>query len=295
MRHIFILGCLIFSIAAMNFAYTLDWRALHDNADEISIAQALSKAQEYPDSIDNLYVLGLVYLGEHRDKEALEVFNKINSLNSKIIEARWGIAEVLRRQHKIGESEEILNEIVKINPDFSPAYITLAYIKYTQMNFEQSVKLALKVIKQGRENVDLSNYTRAHLLLAGAKGMIASRGGPLSKVINGTAVLPNLKKAEMLQPDSPAVMFGLGSFYFLAPRIAGGDINKAIDYLEKAIGIDPKFADAYVRLAQIYNLKGDNEKYQRYLNKAKEIDPENTLLQDFEKKQCRFNCIAVEE
>jgi Tfp pilus assembly protein PilF len=141
----------------------------------------------------------------------------------------------------------------------------------------------------------LSNYTRAYLLLAGAKGMIASRGGLLSKVINGTAVLPNLKKAETLQPDSQVVMFGLGSFYFLAPAIAGGNINKARDYLEKAIKVDPLFADAYVRLAQVYKVRGDNEKYEKYLRTAWEIDPENALLKDFERGQCRFNCVTVEE
>ena len=37
----------------------------------------------------------------------------------------------------------------------------------------------------------------------------ASNGGPLSKLLNGTQVLPNLKKAEKLQPDSAAVLFGL--------------------------------------------------------------------------------------
>jgi len=237
----------------------------------------------------------LAYFAKHKDSEAAEVFNKIILLDPKTNEARWGIAEALRREHKIEKSEKILNEIIKADPDFSPAYITLAYVKYTQMDFEQSVRLALKVIRQGRENVDLSNYTRAYLLLAGAKGMIASQGGLLSKAINGTAVLPNLKKAEALQPDSQMVMFGLGSFYFLAPAIAGGNINKARDYLEKAIKVDPLFADAYVRLAQVYKVLGDNEKYGKNLRIARQIDPENALLKDFEKGQCKFNCVTVKE
>ncbi|MFH0827206.1 MAG: hypothetical protein V1923_04920 [Candidatus Omnitrophota bacterium] len=39
--------------------------------------------------------------------------------------------------------------------------------------------------------------------------------------------MPNLKKAEKMQPDSAGVTFGLGSFYFLAPRIVGGSKQKA--------------------------------------------------------------------
>lgn len=295
MKRLSALGFLLFFIAGANFSYALDWKGLHEKADKVNLTQVLSEVNLNPRSIDNLYILGLAYINEHKDKEAGEVFNKIISLNPEVIEARWGLAEVLRREHRIEESERILNEIIKTNPGFSPAYITLAYIKYTQMDFEKTVWLALKVIKQGRDNVDLSNYTRAYLLLAGAKGMIASRGGPLSKLINGTAVLPNLKKAQSLQPNSQVVMFSLGSFYFLAPAIAGGNINKAEDYLKKAIAIDPLFADAYVRLAQVYKVQGNNEKSEKYLRRVREIDPENALLRDFEQKQCKFNCITVEE
>jgi Tfp pilus assembly protein PilF len=127
-------------------------------------------------------------------------------------------------------------------------------------------------------------------MVSGAKGMIAHYGGPLSKLINGTAVLPNLKKAQVLQPNSAAVMFGLGSFYLLAPPLAGGNLGKAEEYLKKAITIDPFFADAYVRLGQFYKIKGDNQKYSFYLNKALEIDPQNELANDIYSGKCKFIC-----
>jgi Tfp pilus assembly protein PilF len=117
----------------------------------------------------------------------------------------------------------------------------------------------------------------------------------LSKIINGTQVLPNLKKAEGLQPDSSAVSFGLGSFYFLAPIIAGGNRQKAKEYLEKTIETDPLFADAYIRLAQLYKMLGDEKTSKDYLNKALDIDPQNTLVQDFRSGRCKFACISVEE
>jgi tetratricopeptide (TPR) repeat protein len=201
----------------------------------------------------------------------------------------------LRRQHKLKESELILDELIKSLPQFSPAYISLAYIKYIQMDFEKSVQLARKVIGQGADNVDLSNYVRSYAMMAGAKGMIAHYGGPLSKAINGIAVMSNLRKAERLQPDSPGVLFGLGSFYLLAPGFAGGNVDKAGPYLEKAIKIDPGFSDAYVRLAQFYKLKRDNEKYQAYLNKALEIDPQSELALDIKNGNCKFICINAQE
>jgi len=127
-------------------------------------------------------------------------------------------------------------------------------------------------------------------LRGGVKGMIAHYGGALSKVINGTAVLPNLKTAEKLQPEFSGVKFGLGSFYLLAPSLAGGDLGEAQKYLEEAVKIDPLFADAYVRLAQLYKIKGDTRRYNGYINKALEIDPKNELTLDVSSGKCKFIC-----
>jgi len=241
--------------------------------------------------VDSLYVLGLVYLNLHKDKEAGEVFNKITALSPKAIEAKWGLAEVLRRQHKNEESEKLLNEVINSDPEFSPVYISLGYLKYRQMDFNQAVRLSGKVLEQGEVKVDQTNHVRAHLLRAGAKGMIAHYGGLLSKFINGTAVLPDLKAAEKMQPDNALVKFGLGSFYLLAPSFAGKDMKKAEEYLKEAVVNDPLFADSYVRLGQFYKIKGDSVKYKEYLGKALEIDPGNDLALDISSGRCKFICV----
>lgn len=276
-------------------SFALDWIKIHNQSDQTSLSEALNLIEKDPESIDKIYLLALVYLNVHKDIEAGEFFSKILNKDPKSIQAKWGLAEVMRRQNKIEASEKMLNQIIGEAPEFWPAQITLAYVKYTKQEFDEAVKIATKVSKADRASIDLSNYARSYLIIGGAKGMIASRGGPLSKVINGTQVLPNLKKAESLQPDSAAVSFGLGSFYFLAPMIAGGSKQKAKEYLEKAIKADPLFADAYVRLAQLYKMQGDVEKSRVYLNKALEIDPENTLVQDFRTGKCKFACITVED
>jgi len=281
---------LVLCFFKINLCFGLNWKELHEQADKRNLSEALENVRQNPDSSDDLYVLGLVYLDLHKDKEAGYIFDKILTLNPQSLEAKWGIAEVLRRQHNLIKSEELLKEVIKLNSEFAPAIISLAYIRYIQLKFEESVALAHKIIDQGLDTVDESNFVRAYLLLGGAKGMIAHYGGPLSKVINGTAVVPNLRKAENLQPNSAAVKFGIGSFYLLAPTIAGGDLNKAEKYLKRAIEIDPLLADAYVRIAQLYKFKGDNEQYKSYLDKALEIDPQNEVALDIKTGRCKFVC-----
>lgn len=276
-----------------SLSYALNWKKLHEDADRVSITKAITAATIKPDSINDLYILGLKLFDDHQDKEAEVTFNKILSLDPSVTEAKWGVAEAFRREHNIEKSQKLIDEVLKVKPDFAPARITLAYIKYTNKQYKETIELAQKVIDEGRDRVDLSNYTRAYLLIGGARGMIAQNGGWIVKIANGTQVLPNLKKAEKLEPDSPAVLFGLGSFYFLAPTLGGGNIDKARDYLERAVDKDPLFADAYVRLAQVYQKIGDADKFYINISKVVKLDPKNQLLEEFKKGKYNFVCVSI--
>ena len=289
MRRVIFFTLVFFSLL-FDYSFAIDWKKLHEEADRRSLPDSLLAVGQKVDSVNDLYVLALVYLNLHKDREAEATFSKIIKLKPDTFEARWGLAECLFRQHELAKSEVILREVIKADPDFSPVYISMAFLRYIQLDFKSTVKFALKVIEQGRDKVDLSNYVRAYTLYAGGKGMIAHYGGPFSKIINGTAILPNLKKADKMQPDSAAVAFGLGAFYLLAPPLVGGNLNKAEEYLKKAILLDPLFVNPYVRLAQVYKIKGDTVKYEFYIKKAIEIDPKNEFLQDTLSGRCKFVC-----
>lgn len=271
----------------------MGWKGLHEKADILDYQNA--KAEANAAKADDIYVFALVCLNLHKDMEAEVAFRKILLTDPSSIKAKWGVAECLRRRHDIKKSQELLVEIIEIDPDFAPAYISLAYIKYLSMEFDEAVRLALRVIEKGQSGADLTNYVRALAMYAGAKGMIAHYGGVFSKAINGTAVKPNLDKAFKLQPNSPGVLFGLGSYYLLAPVIAGGDKQKAEIYLKKAIQVDPLFADAYVRLAQLYKIRNDNSKYSEFMELALKIDPGNELALDHQSGRCKFICVGGEE
>ena len=83
-----------------------------------------------PDSIEKLYLLGLVYLRFHQDEKAKEAFSKILDTDTSNIPAQWGVAEALRRQHDYRVCERLLKQIIKTSPEFWPAYNSLAYLKF---------------------------------------------------------------------------------------------------------------------------------------------------------------------
>ncbi|MBU4478696.1 MAG: tetratricopeptide repeat protein [Candidatus Omnitrophica bacterium] len=270
----------------------LDWKVLHEQADYITLTEAADALQKGQETVDALYVFGLLKLYNHEDKEAEAIFSRIIELQPDCYEALWGVAEALRRQHHLDKSARMLDTIIKEHPDFSPAYISLAYIKYLQMSFDDGVRLAGTVLKRGPDASDKSNYMLAHCLYAGNKGMIAYYGGLLSKIINGVSVLGHLKQAEKLLPENIAVYYGLGSYYLLSPPGLGRDLQKAAEFLDKAIKKDPLFVQAYARRAQVFRLQGDNESYDKYIAKALDIDPQDEIALDIKNNTCKFICVG---
>ena len=293
MRFKIIVFALAISAYSLFSAYPLDWKSLHEAVDSVTVFEKEGTIKGGAESVEDLYTLALIYLGQYRNDEADGLFLRILEISPDTIEAKWGRAEVLRRKYEFEKSQKLLREIIKKEPEFSPAYISLAYIRYYLKDYKEVVRLSSHVIKQEREGADIGSLARAHLIFAGAKGMISHKGGPVVKMIHGLKILPNLKRAQELLPDSAEVYLGLGAFYLLAPPVVGGDLDRAEKHLKKAIELDDSLIDAYVRLAQVYKAKGDLEEFNRYLDIALEKDPKNFLARDIKDKSCDFICVET--
>lgn len=280
---------LIFFIMASS-GYSMQWQELHEKADSFTLEQAQDFFKESHEALEGMYVLGLVYLNLHLDNEAGDIFSRMLKRDAAVVTARWGEAEVLRRQHHLDESANKLKDIIKSNPDFSPAYNSLASIYYFEEKFKKVIALSAKVIKQGKEKAGLADLVKAHCLYARAKVIMAHFGGPLAKIISGSAVMRHLEIARKIQPDSAYVYFVMGNYYLLSPVLFGRNLRKAEWYFQKTVRKDPLFADAYVRLGQVYKLKGDRKKYDSYIMKAFEIDSQNQLAIDVRSEACRLAC-----
>ncbi len=275
----------------VNNAFCLDWKFLHEQAENIDIDSAKVKVEKDSNNLSNLYELGLTYLNLYDHNQAKKIFEQMIAVDPDLIEAKWGIAECLRREYSIDLSHKMLEEIVAKDPDFFPAFISLSYIEFNLKQYNKAAKLANNVIRRGKKKADRHTLARAYLIFAGAKGMIAHNGGVLSAVINGAQVFTNIKRARTLIPDSAEVDYSLGCFYFLAPGAYGGNIDKAKEYLEKAIELDPMIIDAYARLAQVYKFNGDMDNFNYYLNLALTKDPKNFLANDIKNNICDYICL----
>lgn len=220
----------------------------------------------------------LKYLKLRQDKLALGEIEKVLSVEPDDVCALWGKAEVLRRSYKFKESQALLKRVLSECPGHSASLISRAYIKYHNNEFEEALRILKGVLKQ--PNLERENLALAYMLVGSINAKRASQGGFLSKVVYGTRVRGFFEKARSIAPDLSEVHLGLGSFYLFAPGIIGQDIDKAIAELEYAVKLAPDFATANARLAQGYKKKGDLEKYNFYIQRVKELDPENEVLKE---------------
>ena len=66
----------------------------------------------------------------------------------------------------------------------------------------------------------------------------------------------------------------------LSLSIVGGSLDRAIEELKCAVELTPDFATANARLAQAYQKMGDEDKFKFYCARAKELDPQNEVLEE---------------
>lgn len=225
---------------------------------------------------------GLELLRTRKDFQALAIFEQIYIQEQENLDALWGKAEVLRRARKFNESEKLLQEILDKNSSHVPSLISLAYIKYKNNDCAAAKKLLKKAIEA--KNVDKGNLALAYVLMGTVNSKLSAKGWLFDKIGYGLQIKCYFIKAKELAPNLPEARLALGSFYLLAPVYAGGDLNKALIEFEAALKIAPEFATVNGRLAQYYKKTGNLEKYNFYVQRVKQLDPENEVLKEIGKE-----------
>ncbi len=85
-----------------------------------------------------------------------------------------------------------------------------------------------------------------------ALGRIAQTKGILKSIALAGPIKQAFEKACSLNSNFVPAYDGLGAWYTEAPGFAGGDLNKAAEYLKKGLSKDPNYSLLYVDLAKVY-------------------------------------------
>lgn len=147
--------------------------------------------------------------------------------------------------------------------------------KAAEHALDDAIAAAQKSIELDPKSAD------AHSLLADLYGRKTTLGGGMMAGARfGPKSAGENKKALALDDKDPRVYASLGRQYLHAPKMFGGDVDKAIDSFKKATQLDPKNDENFVWLAVAYRKKGDTAAADQALAEARRLNPDSVFAKN---------------
>lgn len=125
--------------------------------------------------------------------------------------------------------------------------------------FDEGARLAKRAIELDDKNAE------AHYLYAANLGSAADTKGIAASLIALDDIKTHAKRTLELQKDHVAALHMAGMMLEELPQFLGGNQAVALDYLKKAVSVDPNYSHARLDLAKMYIKRRDPESAKREL------------------------------
>jgi len=132
--------------------------------------------------------------------------------------------------------------------------------------FEEGARLAKRALELDDKNAE------AHYLYAANLGSAADTKGIAASLLALDTIKTHAKRTLELQKDHVAALHMAGMMLEELPQFLGGNQAVALDYLKKAVAIDPNYAHARLDLAKMYIKRRDPESAKRELQAIVTMD-----------------------
>jgi tetratricopeptide (TPR) repeat protein len=177
------------------------------------------------------------------------------------------------KQHP--EDAEAFYRLARVN-----SYLTNAYtMRHDKKNAERTLDVAIENLQQSLKLNEKASD--AHSLLADCYGRKIGLGTPMFAGPKfGPKVDAENRRALELDPNNPRAHASLGRQYFEAPKMFGGDLDKAIAEFRKSTELDPKSDETFVWLAMALRKKGDASGAQQAIAQALRLNPESVFARE---------------
>ncbi len=156
---------------------------------------------------------------------------------------------------RIDRARALLEQAVAREPSLE-ALLLLAWVDLSWADLRaRSLEEKLAGYERGRDVARRAialapRSPEAHLWYAANLGRWAIAKGKLRAAFLLGTLQEEIQTILRLDPDNVAGLALAGSFYLETPRLMGGDLAKAEDYLRKALALDPHFTRARVELGR---------------------------------------------
>jgi tetratricopeptide (TPR) repeat protein len=165
--------------------------------------------------------------------------------------------------------------------DLGRTDLYLFQVRQRQKDKKASERCLDSAIESTRRSIVLDDgLADAHALLADLYGNKIGYGGMLAGMRYGPKAEAETKRALQLDRNNPRAYAVLGRRQLYAPKIFGGDIDKAIESFRKSTLVDPNYDEGFVWLAVAYSKKGDSTNARLALDEALRLNGRSAFAKE---------------
>lgn len=221
--------------------------------DEEAKKVLLNIIEKYPKSYIAHRMLAEKYVQEGNISTAIEEYVRAVENNLKDYISYFKIAKLLKDLGRTEESETMLRDLLRKNPDYYEATETLGDIYYEQERFKEAISIYTEALR----------YNPGKYEIYYNLGMVYTRLNDFQRAKEYYA------KAAEINSLLYNGIFNIGQISMIM-----GELEEAERYFQECLQGEDVEAFSYFYLAQIEMLRGNKDKALNYLNIALEIDCE---------------------
>lgn len=179
--------------------------------------------------------------------------------------AYYKLAGDLRLAKKYNDAIYFYKLTINIDPRFSEAYIDLADT-YTEIGNQDAAKSLLETAQAALPNdSEIKNKYKSYSVVQPVASKLTAE-----ELIKKGDYEEAIKSYSEINPPTVESLIGIASCYQYQTKY-----NEALEYLNKALAIDPSNSDIYYNFGFLYLNKEDYNSAKTSLNKSLELSPEN--------------------
>ncbi len=198
-------------------------------------------------------------------------------VNDSLINEAVKLYETRHLNHNnLEASARLLAQVIESDPKNIRALYEYSKVCYLRGDDARDKKEKLKFYKQGVElakkakNID-DGCAEAHFWYLVNLG----RMGQTKGILNSLGLVPEIKKEidKVLKLDSlhTGALDARAMLYYELPGLLGGNLNKSLDALNRALRIDSSYTVLYLDIARVFIKKKKYEKARWFLNRMLNI------------------------
>lgn len=200
--------------------------------------------------------------------EFIEYIKKDNPNNAS--ELLYNYALDSHRQNKIKESIVLYNEVIKLTPSNAEAYVNLAIAHGQNKNYEDSLNILNNATSKFPNNSQIQETIKS--INAQAKDLKLERA---ANYFNNKDYQNAINEYLSISPESADSMLGVASAYQNL-----GNIEKAIEYYQKAFKLSPTNSDIAYYIAALYAEQEKFNESKEFAQKALTLNKNNKHAQE---------------